>query len=65
MYYIKYINNDDWDKSVYYQILNDFDCFKISVRNNIVNFINSYKCKRDIFFLVNDYKKLICRNNIY
>ena len=66
MYYIKYKNNDDdWDKSMYYEILNDFDHFKGSVRNNIVNFINSNERKRDIFLLVDDYKIFICRNDIY
>ena len=66
MYYIKYKNNDDdWDKSMYYEILNDFDRFKSSARNNIVNFINSNERKHDIFLLVDDYKIFICWNDIY
>ena len=60
MYYIRYNDDDDdCDKSVYYKILNDFDCF-VTVKNNIVNLINNDKLKHNITLLVDDVRMFIC-----
>ena len=62
MYYIRYNDNDDddnCDKSVYYVILNSFECL-VSVKNNIVNLIDNDKFRYKIILLVDDIKMLIC-----
>ena len=59
IYYIRYDNDDDYDKSVYFEILNDFDRF-VSVKNSFVNLINNDKLKHDITLLVDDIRMFIC-----
>ena len=56
-YYTKY--DDDDNESVYYKILNYFNRF-VSVKNNIVNLINSDKRKHDITLLIDDIRIFIC-----
>ena len=61
MYYIKYNDDDDdnCDKSVYYEILNDFERL-VSVKNNIVNLIDNDKFKHNITLLVDNIRMFIC-----
>ena len=56
-YYTKYDNDNN--ESVYYKILNNFNRF-VSVKNNIVNFINDDKCKHGITLLVDAIRMFIC-----
>ena len=63
MYYIKYNDDDDdnCDKSVYYEILNDFERL-VSVKNNIVNLIINDNQRHNITLLVDDFNIFICTN---
>ena len=62
MYYIRY---DDYDESVYYKILNDFDHVGKYDGNNIVNLINNDNYKHDITLLVDDSKIFIYEKDRY
>ena len=56
---------DDDDELVYYnKPLNDFERL-VSVKNNIVNLINNDNYRHNITLLVDDFKILICENDIY
>ena len=62
MYNIRY-DDDDCDESVYYKILNYFDCIEKSNRKNSVNLINNDNYKLEITLLVDDSKIFICEKD--
>ena len=64
MCYTRYDDDeDDCNESVYYKILNDFDCIEKSYRNSIANLISNDNYKHDITLLVDDSKTFIFEND--